>query len=149
AVELRPSTLDDFGLVAALERLTASISEQTGIGIDFEPALTAERLPEEVETALYRIVQEALTNVVKHAKARNVSVLLTLKDSAVKAVIEDDGRGFDPAERTGEGFGLVGMSERLALLGGRLEIESSEDAGTTIAAEVPLRGAAPAGSAHA
>jgi signal transduction histidine kinase len=139
AVELRPSALDDFGLVAALERLTASISEQTGIGIDFEPALTAERLPEEVETALYRIVQESLTNVVKHAKARNVSVLLTLKDSAVKAVIEDDGRGFDPAERTGEGFGLVGMSERLALLGGRLEIESSEDAGTTIAAEVPLR----------
>jgi len=139
AVELRPSALDDFGLVAALERLTASISEQTGIKIDFEPALTTERLPEEVETALYRIVQESLTNVVKHAKARNVSVLLTRKDGAVKAVIEDDGRGFEPAERIGEGFGLVGMSERLALLGGRLEIESSEEAGTTIAAEVPLR----------
>jgi signal transduction histidine kinase len=139
AVELRPSALDDFGLVAALERLTASISEQTGIKIDFEPALTTERLPEEVETALYRIVQESLTNVVKHAKARNVSVLLTRKDGAVKAVIEDDGRGFEPAERIGDGFGLVGMSERLALLGGRLEIESSEEAGTTIAAEVPLR----------
>jgi signal transduction histidine kinase len=139
AVELRPSALDDFGLVAALERLTASISEQTGIKIDFEPALTTERLPEEVETALYRIVQESLTNVVKHAKARNVSVLVTRRDGAVKAVIEDDGRGFEPAERRGEGFGLVGMSERLALLGGRLEIESSEEAGTTIAAEVPLR----------
>jgi signal transduction histidine kinase len=138
AVELRPSALDDFGLVAALERLTASISEQTGIGIDFEPALTTERLPEEVETALYRIVQESLTNVVKHAKARNVSVLLALKDGAVKAMIEDDGGGFDPAERTGEGFGLVGMRERLALLGGRLEIESSDGAGTTVAAEVPL-----------
>jgi signal transduction histidine kinase len=138
AVELRPSALDDFGLVAALERLTASISEQTGIAIDFEPALTTERLPEEVETALYRIVQESLTNVVKHAKARNVSVLLALKDGAVKAMIEDDGGGFDPAERTGEGFGLVGMRERLALLGGRLEIESSDGAGTTVAAEVPL-----------
>jgi signal transduction histidine kinase len=138
AVELRPSALDDFGLVAALERLTASISEQTGIAIDFEPVLTTERLPEEVETALYRIVQESLTNVVKHAKARNVSVLLALKDGAVKAMIEDDGGGFDPAERTGEGFGLVGMRERLALLGGRLEIESSASAGTTVAAEVPL-----------
>jgi signal transduction histidine kinase len=138
AVELRPSALDDFGLVAALERLTASISEQTGIAIDFEPALTTDRLPEEVETALYRIVQESLTNVVKHAKARNVSVLLALKDGAVKAMIEDDGGGFDPAERTGEGFGLVGMRERLALLGGRLEIESSDGAGTTVAAEVPL-----------
>jgi signal transduction histidine kinase len=139
AVELRPSALDDFGLVAALERLTASISEQTGIKIDFEPALTTERLPEEVETALYRIVQESLTNVVKHAQARNVSVLLTHREDAVKAIIEDDGRGFDPVERAGEGFGLGGMSERLALLGGRLEIESSGEAGTTIAAEVPLR----------
>jgi signal transduction histidine kinase len=139
AVELRPSALDDFGLVAALERLTASIGEQTGIRIDFQPAITAGRLPAEVETALYRIVQESLTNVVKHAKARNVSVLLARTDGAVKAVIEDDGGGFDPAERTGEGFGLLGMSERLALLGGRLEIESSEEAGTTIAAEVPLR----------
>jgi signal transduction histidine kinase len=139
AVELRPSALDDFGLVAALERLTASIGEQTGIRIDFQPAITADRLPAEVETALYRIVQESLTNVVKHAKARNVSVLLARTDGAVKAVIEDDGGGFDPGERTGEGFGLIGMSERLALLGGRLEIESSEEAGTTIAAEVPLR----------
>jgi signal transduction histidine kinase len=139
AVELRPSALDDFGLVAALERLTTSIGEQTGIKIDFQPAITTDRLPAEVETALYRIVQESLTNVVKHAKARNVSILLNRKDGAVKAVIEDDGGGFDPAERTGEGFGLIGMSERLALLGGRLEIESSEGAGTTIAAEVPVR----------
>ena len=138
AVELRPSALDDFGLVAALERLAASISEQTGIEIDFEPALTTERLPDEVETALYRIVQESLTNVVKHAKARNVSILLSRKPGAVKAVVEDDGRGFDPARDTGDGFGLVGMRERLALLGGRLEVESSEGAGTTVAAEVPL-----------
>jgi signal transduction histidine kinase len=77
--------------------------------------------------------------VVKHAQARNVSVLLTRREDAVKAIIEDDGRGFDPVERAGEGFGLGGMSERLALLGGRLEIESSGEAGTTIAAEVPLR----------
>jgi signal transduction histidine kinase len=139
AVELRPSALDDFGLVAALERLAASFTEQTGISVDFQTALADERLPEEVETALYRIVQESLTNVVKHARARRVSILLARKNGAVKAVIEDDGQGFDPAEQTGDGYGLVGMRERLALLGGRLEVESTRDGGTTIAAEVPVR----------
>jgi signal transduction histidine kinase len=138
AVELRPSALDDFGLVAALERLTASFTEQTGISVDFQTALADTRLPEEVETALYRIVQESLTNVVKHARARRVSILLARKGGTVKAVVEDDGRGFDPAGQTGDGYGLVGMRERLALLGGRLEVESGRDAGTTIAAEVPI-----------
>ncbi len=138
AVELRPSALDDFGLVAALERLTDSFAEQTGIAVDFQTALADERLPAEVETALYRIVQESLTNVVKHARARRVSILLARKNRAIKAVVEDDGQGFDPAEETEDGFGLVGMRERLALLGGRLEVESARDAGTTIAAEVPV-----------
>ena len=139
AVELRPSALDDFGLVAALERLAESFAEQTGISVDFQTALAGERLPEEVETALYRIVQESLTNVVKHAQARRVSILLARKDGAVKAVVEDDGQGFDPAEQTDEGYGLMGMRERLALLGGRLEVESGHDGGTTIAAEVPVQ----------
>jgi signal transduction histidine kinase len=138
AVELRPSALDDFGLVAALERLTASFTEQTGISVDFQTALADERLPEEVETALYRIVQESLTNVVKHARARRVSILLARKAGTVKAVVEDDGQGFDEARQAGDGYGLVGMRERLALLGGRLEVESGRDAGTTIAAEVPV-----------
>jgi len=139
AVELRPSALDDFGLVAALERLAESFAEQTGISVDFQTALAGERLPEEVETALYRIVQESLTNVVKHAQARRVSILLARKDGAVKAVVEDDGQGFDPAEQTDDGYGLMGMRERLALLGGRLEVESGHDGGTTIAAEVPVQ----------
>jgi signal transduction histidine kinase len=139
AVELRPTALDDFGLVAALERLAGSFSEQTGISVDFQTALADERLPAEAETALYRIVQESLTNVVKHAKARRVSVLLARREGSVKAVVEDDGRGFDPAELGDDGFGLVGMRERLALLGGRLEVESGPEAGTTIAAEVPVR----------
>jgi signal transduction histidine kinase len=138
AVELRPSALDDFGLVAALERLTGSFAEQTGIAVDFQTALAEERLPEELETAIYRVVQESLTNVVKHARARRVSILLARKDGAVKAVVEDDGQGFDPAE-TGGGSGLVGMRERLALLGGRLAVESAPDGGTTVAAEVPVR----------
>jgi len=139
AVELRPSALDDFGLVAALERLAASFAEQSGISVDFQAAIADERLPDEAETALYRIVQESLTNVVKHAQARQVSILLTRADGAVKAVVEDDGRGFDPEKTDTAGFGLLGMRERLALLGGRLEIESARDAGTTVAAEVPIR----------
>ena len=139
AVELRPSALDDFGLVAALERLAESFAEQTAISVDFQTALADERLPPDVETALYRIVQESLTNVVKHARARRVSILLARKEGAVKAVVEDDGQGFDAAEQTRDGYGLVGMRERLALLGGRLEVESTRDAGTTIAAEVPVR----------
>ena len=137
AVELRPSVLDDFGLVAALENLTSSFAEQTGISVDFGTALGEERVPGEVETALYRIVQESLTNVVKHARAQRVSISLTRMEGSVKAVVEDDGQGFDPAGADG-GYGLVGMRERLALLGGRLRIESSPGAGTTIAAEVPL-----------
>jgi signal transduction histidine kinase len=137
AVELRPSALDDFGLVAALENLTQTFGEQTGIAVDFGAALGEERLPPEVETALYRIVQESLTNVVKHAHARRVSIALTKMEGSVKAVVEDDGEGFEPAKADG-GFGLVGMGERLALLGGRLRMESSPGAGTTIAADVPL-----------
>ena len=136
AVELRPTALDDFGLVAALERLTQSFAEQSKIPVDFQSTLPPERLPEEVETALYRIVQESLTNVIKHAHATRVSVLLTRKKGSVAAVVEDDGRGFDPAAVPDGGFGLAGMRERVAALGGRLELESG-GRGTTVAAEVP------------
>jgi signal transduction histidine kinase len=137
AVELRPTALDDFGLVAALERLTESFAEQSRIPVDFQSALPPQRLPEEVETALYRIVQESLTNVVKHAHASRVSVLLTRRNGSVAAVVEDDGRGFDLSEVPDGGFGLLGMRERVAALGGRLELESGES-GTTIVAEVPV-----------
>jgi two-component system, NarL family, sensor histidine kinase DevS len=138
AVELRPSALDDFGLVPALERLIETFREQTGIQVDLESRLGEKRLPSSVETALYRIVQEALTNVVKHSGAGRVSVVLTVKDGSVNALVEDDGRGFDPAAARDEGLGLVGMRERLALVGGRLRIESGAGKGTTLVAEVPL-----------
>ena len=137
AVELRPKALDDFGLGAALERLRDTFSEQTGMRVDLESPIDG-RLPSDVETALYRIVQEALTNIVKHAHANSVSIVLTRSSRAVTAVIEDDGRGFTP-DGGGEGLGLLGMGERLALLGGKLKIESRPGAGTTIVAEVPLR----------
>ena len=99
AVELRPSVLDDFGLVAALERLTQTFGEQTDIAVRFEQLLpNADRLPAEVETALYRIVQESLTNVVKHARAANVRIVLARTDDSVSLFIEDDGVGFDPEQ---------------------------------------------------
>jgi signal transduction histidine kinase len=139
AVELRPSVLDDFGLVAALERLTETFSEQSGLTVHFEPLIRGgERLPPEVETALYRIVQESLTNVVKHAHASTVSIVLARGDDSVSLVVEDDGVGFDPEIPSDGGIGLVGMQERVALLGGRLSIESRPGAGTTFQAEVPL-----------
>jgi two-component sensor histidine kinase len=124
AVELRPSALDDFGLVPALERLVDTFSEQTEIRVDLETNLGEERLPSEVETAIYRIVQEALSNVVKHAGASRISILLTRKNGSVAAVIEDDGLGFDPASVSEEGLGLVGMRERVGLVGGRLRISA-------------------------
>ena len=140
AVELRPKALDDFGLVPALERLVETFHEQTGIQVDLEPRLGDERLPSEVETALYRITQEALTNVVKHAQAKNVSIVLTRRNGSVSAVIEDDGRGFAAGKSQGEpnGLGLLGMRERIALVDGRLTVESSPGSGTTLSIEVPV-----------
>ena len=137
AVELRPKALDDFGLVAALEHLRDTFSEQTGMRVDLE-AHVGDRLSTDVETALYRIVQEALTNIVKHAQASAVSIVLARSGRAITAVIEDDGRGFTP-DGGGDGMGLLGMGERLALLGGKLRIESRPGSGATIVAEVPLR----------
>jgi signal transduction histidine kinase len=104
-----------------------------------EPQLGEERLPSEIETALYRIIQEALTNVVKHAHASRVSIVLARRGNAVSAVFEDNGRGFDVDSSPEDGLGLLGMRERLALIDGRLEVESSEGGGTTIVAVVPIR----------
>ena len=138
AVELRPKALDDFGLVPALERLTTTFTEQTAIPVEFEAMLGDTRLAPAVETALYRIVQEALTNVIKHSRASGVSVLLRRKPDSVAAVIEDDGQGFDVDETRDGGLGLIGMRERVELIDGRLAVESSSSGGTSVVAEVPL-----------
>jgi signal transduction histidine kinase len=137
AVELRPKALDDFGLVPAVERLAQSFIEQTGLMLDVEAQLGAGRFSSELETALYRMVQEGLTNVVKHAQARHVSIVLTSGRGLITALIEDDGRGFD-VDAAREGMGLDGMRERLGLVGGRLTIESRPGGGTTLIAKAPL-----------
>ena len=136
AVELRPKALDDFGLIPALHRLTQTFVDQTGLKLDIEAQLGEKRLPSEIETALYRMVQEALTNISKHAGAQSASIVVWRAQGAITAVIEDDGRGFDPGA-AGNGVGLVGMRERLALVGGKLKIETRQGGGTTLVAVVP------------
>ena len=142
AVELRPTALDDFGLVPALERLAGTFEERSGIRTAVESSLSGERLPPEAETALYRVVQEALTNVVKHAGAQTVSIVVARRGAGVSALIEDDGRGFDAAEVRDDALGIVGMRERLALLGGTLAVEATPGVGTSLVAYVPLSPAA-------
>jgi signal transduction histidine kinase len=137
AVELRPSALDDFGLGPALQRLAETFAQRSGIDTVVETNLEA-RLPAEIETTLYRVVQEALTNVVKHAGAARVSIVVSSQEASVAVTIDDDGTGFEPADVRDDALGLLGMRERLALVGGTLSVESSPDAGTTLAARVPI-----------
>ena len=142
AVELRPSSLDDLGLVAAVEQYTREFTNKFGVNAEFQTiGFDHRRLSPEVEIALYRIVQEALTNVVKHAGAKKVSVLIEARQSSIVAIVEDDGKGFDvqPKSRGREGrLGLYGMYERTELIGGKLTIESRPGKGTTVFVEVPL-----------
>jgi signal transduction histidine kinase len=137
AVQLRPSALDDFGLVPAVEHLAETLREGSGLAVELDARLGDERLPQASETALYRVVQEAFTNVLKHAGASRVRVALRREDGTAIAIVEDDGGGFDPAATGDDALGLQGMRERLALLGGRLRVESSRGAGTRLVAEVP------------
>jgi two-component system, NarL family, sensor histidine kinase DevS len=138
AVELRPSALDDFGLSPAVERLAGTFEERTGIHTALESSLRGGRLPAEIETVLYRVVQEALTNVVKHAGAERVSIVITQGDDGIRVVVEDDGRGFRPEEIHEDALGVVGMRERVALVGGTLDLESAPGAGTALVAYIPL-----------
>jgi len=137
AVELRPAALDDFGLEAAIERLVETYRDDSSPRIDLELGLGSDRLPRDIETTLYRIAQEALTNVTKHARGTRVSVLLTRTERSAVLVVEDDGVGFDSSVAAPGRLGVAGMRERAGLVGGRLRIESGR-AGTTIAVEIPL-----------
>jgi signal transduction histidine kinase len=134
--ELRPAALDQLGLVAALEGLGRRSADVEGLEVALDVQVREESLDPELKTALYRLVQEALTNVAKHARAARVDVAVEQGDDEVRVRVADDGRGFDAAEPT-EGFGLAGMRERAALMGGRLEVESSST-GTAVTAAFPL-----------
>lgn len=137
---LRPPALDELGLVDAIDSLVAEAREDVP-QVRFTHALAEERLPPQVETIVFRIVQEALTNVRRHSMARKVDVRLEQTADAVLVRIRDDGRGFDPATVPDDRFGLEGIRQRCRLLGGEPAITSSPGAGTTIEARLPLTGA--------
>ncbi len=140
--DLRPAALDEFGIEPALATLVARVAEQSDLAVTLELDLGSDdgaagsRHPAEVESTVYRVVQEAVTNAVKHARATSVQVSVSDEAGRVEVVVHDDGEGFDP-QACSSGFGLLGMRERLGLVHGRLEIESAPDAGTTLHASIP------------
>jgi len=139
AGDLRPASLDHLGLEAAVRQYSRSIGSKFGLAVRFKArGFGSERLPTAMETALYRVVQEAMTNVVRHARANRVDVLAEHRGDRVMVMIEDDGVGFEPDEvQHGDHFGLLGLTERAEALGGTLTVESRPGAGTTVVVEVP------------
>lgn len=149
AWELRPAALDDLGLVAALENYVKQWSHHSGVTAELiSSTLKKARFEPEVETNLYRIVQEALNNTHKHARAKGAEVMLERRDGLIVMLIEDNGVGFNPKDKKNslKGIGLIGMKERAQLIGGTLEIESAPEKGTTVFVRVPaesVKGGAP------
>ena len=140
AFELRPTVLDDVGLAPALARLVADTAERSGLIVDavVDSAPALGEMTADVATAVYRVVQEALTNVVRHARATTASVAVTASAGRLRTLIEDDGIGFDPTEPGSGHLGLKGMTERAELVGGTIRVVSTPGSGTTIVLEVPL-----------
>jgi signal transduction histidine kinase len=142
--ELRPTALDDLGLYTALTNYLDEWAERSAIAIDFHSnGLVDQRLGNQLESTIYRIVQEAVNNVIKHANAENVSIILEKRKDRVLVIVEDDGIGFDaeallkmPAKN--RRFGLLGMQERVALVGGSVSIESTPGVGTTVLVHIDL-----------
>ncbi|MCU1268167.1 MAG: hypothetical protein JWM21_4485 [Acidobacteria bacterium] len=137
AFELRPSVLDEFGLVEALRNLVTRHGERAGLSASFTAKPPDARAPVEIETACFRIVQEALSNVARHARARHVEVTMTVQDVALQVTVRDDGVGFN-VERLRTDLGLMGMGERAELVGGSVDIESVPGVGTTVHTRFPL-----------
>jgi signal transduction histidine kinase len=139
-MNLRPASLDHLGLVTALKQLTDDFGRQYDLRVEFETVgMPEQRLASEVETTIYRIVQESLTNVALHARATLVDVLIAQRDGFVVATVEDNGVGFLPTTPTVEDqLGLFGMRERVEMLKGHFAIESSPGKGTTVNVEIPI-----------
>jgi signal transduction histidine kinase len=149
AADLRPTAIDDLGLEKALAAYVDDWSKRSQIRVDLHAVGQVRRLPLAIETAAYRAVQESLTNVVKHAQATSVSIVLEFRETALRVLVEDDGKGFDPDRIRADGIasadaagrvrlGITGMRERLAVLGGTLSIETAPDAGTTLFIQIPI-----------
>ncbi len=141
ALDLRPAMLDDLGLVPALQSFFRRQTSQTGLQINFENDVAdSRRFPPSIETAAYRIIQEGVTNAIRHAGVRHISVELQSDDHALHLEVRDQGKGYDAAAllASGGSTGIAGMRERAQLLGGSLVIESAPGAGTRLCADLPL-----------
>jgi len=137
ALLLRPSMLDDLGLVAALEWQAREVSRRGPMEVDVQSEGISESLPDEYKTCIYRLVQEALNNAARHASARSANVTARQTADKIIVAVRDDGRGFDPQKT--RGMGILGMHERVTRLGGTLIIESQSGHGTVLTAELPLK----------
>src|SRR5579863_618724 len=139
--ELRPTILDDLGLVPALQFLSEGISNRVDLAIQIESSLKCRYAPN-IETAVYRVIQEALTNVTKHSRAKNVGIHLTRVDKHLHCLVDDDGVGFDGpsvlSSKKRSGLGLVGIRERLNAVGGTLQIDSMIGRGTKLLVKIPV-----------
>jgi two-component system sensor histidine kinase UhpB len=143
SLDLRPALLDDLGLAPALNWLLNRQAERAGFSVQFTSGQVDERFPVDIETTCIRVAQEALTNIVRYARARCVSIVLQRRDDQLYLSVRDDGIGFDVAsarERAarGQSIGLVGMQERVGLLGGQMQIDSIAGQGTTVEVYLPL-----------
>jgi len=137
ALLLRPSILDDLGLVPAIKWLAREIARTSPLRVDVSATGVQDDLLEEYRTCIYRVVQEALTNCRRHADATHAHVRMTQHEDTLHLTVSDDGRGFEPAEE--RGLGVLGMEERVAHLGGRLHMESTHGGGTIVDVQLPLR----------
>lgn len=140
--ELRPPSLDDLGLPEATEALVQRMAERSNVDIDFQYYGQRNRIEPEVELVLYRVAQEALTNMWKHAHATKASVVINAQSHGIEVIVEDNGRGFDPAgdnpsDGRGLGLGVFGMRERVDLVGGILEVIGNRNPGTRVRAWIP------------
>jgi len=144
AWELRPRALDDLGLRGAVTQYLEEWADRSRLQIDLEIKLGDQRLPHPLETAVFRVLQEAIANVVKHSGADRVGVILEATAKELRLIVEDNGRGFDAAGTSADlalgigHLGLLGVRERLTLAGGSLEVESSRQGGTTVYVRIPL-----------
>ncbi len=148
---LRPPVLDDLGLVAALHWLQRTLQQRTGLAVELDAAgLEDERLDPDIETLVFRVVQEALTNIIKHADTETASVAMHRHDNQLSVTVRDLGKGFDAAAKmraggSNESSGLRGIRDRIELFGGILRLQSSADNGTTLEMQVPLPDNEPSG----
>lgn len=141
--DLRPRPLDDLGLIAAIQMLTEEVAQRHGLTIHLHAPQKEVRIPDDVSSPLFRMVQESLNNVVKHANATNVDIRIDALEGMLRIAVEDDGDGMDISQASKSGsFGLIGMRERAWAMGGSIETTSSPGAGTRVTIEAPLKAAA-------